>query len=73
MSEDKKICPFISPVNFSDCDNMMKWDYVSCLEEKCMAWGIVRSYSTNVVHKKDVTEYNGASYIYGCKLIENPQ
>ncbi len=65
MSEDKKICPFMShPIQ---SDNKQFSDYlflVECREGKCMAWGVV-DFIKITDDKENVT--------WGCKLIERPQ
>jgi len=54
MSEEKKICPFMSRILHTD----FTW-FVDCKEEKCMAWGNIQ-----LVRGSDENMYEG------CKLIE---
>ena len=57
MSEEKKICPFMSKMG-----DIHLFE-IECLEKKCVAWGVVKVQYANTA--RPLKEY-------GCKLIEKP-
>jgi len=56
MSEEKKICPFMSRIVHTG----FTW-FVDCKEEKCMAWGVIAF--IRITDDRESVEW-------GCKLMQ---
>ena len=74
MSEDKKICPFMSKSSINSPPRFM---VTYCVEDKCMAWGVVGEqeygYRVGQAEEDSADSPLPNEKIYGCKLIERPR